>query len=190
MRAAARCYAAGGVSLLIAVAAVGAVLVTASRAGPDAVGLTRAQADEMVRAHNAWRRRVGALPLHWAADLAARAQSRAAVLAARGCIIRHGPLPADVGENLFHASSLRYEAGRADEVFVVSATQVVDAWSAELADYDPVDDTCAPNRQCGHYTQIVWPTTEDVGCGMSICPSLGQIWVCNYRPKGNMRLYE
>jgi pathogenesis-related protein 1 len=187
MRAAARLFAAFGVSLLVAFAAVGAVVVTAGRAGPDADGLTRAQADEIVRAHNAWRRRVGVLPLRWAANLAATAQARAEYLAAHGCVFEHGLLPEDVGENLYRAGPLHTE-GLKDELFVVTATQVVDTWGAESADYSPVHDTCAWNRQCGHYTQIVWTTTEEVGCGMSVCPTLGQVWVCNYRPKGNIRI--
>jgi pathogenesis-related protein 1 len=48
--------------------------------------------------------------------------------------------------------------------------------------------SCASNRQCGHYTQMVWPSTEDLGCGMSVCPTLGQVWVCHYRPTGNVRM--
>ena len=95
--------------------------------------------------------------------------------------------PEDVGENLYHAGPLHAE-GRPDDLFVVTATQVVDAWGAESADYSPVHDACASNRQCGHYTQIVWTTTREVGCGMSVCPTLGQVWVCNYRPRGNIRI--
>jgi pathogenesis-related protein 1 len=64
---------------------------------------------------------------------------------------------------------------------------VVEAWAAESADYSPDTGTCAPTRQCLHYTQIVWPATEEVGCGMAVCPALGQVWVCNYRPAGNIR---
>lgn len=186
MRAAARFPAAFGAALLVALAAVSADLVVARRAAPDGDGLTREQADEIVRAHNAWRQRAGTLPLRWAADLAARAQARAGHLAANGCVIEHGLLPDDVGENLYHAGPLRAE-GREDELFVVTPTQVVDAWGAESADYSPVRDTCAWNRQCGHYTQIVWATTNAVGCGMSVCPTRGQVWVCNYRPRGNVR---
>ena len=78
--------------------------------------------------------------------------------------------------------------GRKDEQAVVTATDVVDTWGEESADYSSAHDTCAWNRQCGHYTQIVWPTTEEVGCGLAVCPTLGQIWVCNYRPRGNTRV--
>jgi pathogenesis-related protein 1 len=187
MSAATRLFAAFGVALLVAVAAVGAFVGTAGRAGHDAGGLTREQAEEVVRAHNAWRRRIGVSPLRWAPDLATGAQARAEYLATRGCVFEHGPLPEDVGENLFRVGPLQVE-GRKDERFAVTATQVVDAWGAESADYSPAGDTCAWNRQCGHYTQIVWATTRDVGCGMSVCPTLGQVWVCRYRPRGNIRM--
>jgi pathogenesis-related protein 1 len=187
MRMAARLVAtlAASLLLLLALAAVGAVAVN-GRAAPGAEGFTPAQADEAVRAHNAWRQRAAVTPLRWAADLAASAQARAADLATHGCAIAHGPLPDNVGENLYHAGPLQGE-GLKDALAPVTATGVVDAWGAESADYSRANDTCAPNRQCAHYTQIVWATTEAVGCGASTCPTLGQVWVCRYRPKGNVR---
>jgi pathogenesis-related protein 1 len=184
---AARILATLGVALLTSVALFGVIEAAAGRPGADGSGLTRDQADEMVRAHNAWRWRVGVPSLRWAGDLAARAQARAAHLAAHGCIIEHGRLPGNVGENLYRAGPLRAD-GREDELFLVTPTHVVDLWGAESADYSSEHDSCAWDRQCGHYTQIVWPTTEEVGCGRSVCPSLGQVWVCNYRPKGNIRI--
>lgn len=149
--------------------------------------LTRAEADEIVRAHNLWRKRAGVLPIRWAADLASQAQNRAGQLASQGCRIEHGLLPDDVGENLYRAGPLR-SSGRKDALLIVSPTQVVDAWGAESEDYSPASGSCAPGRQCGHYTQVVWPTTEEVGCGMAVCSSLGQVWVCRYRPRGNIRV--
>jgi pathogenesis-related protein 1 len=139
----------------------------------------------MVRAHNAWRARAGVLSLRWAADLAAHAQNRALQLARQGCALEHGLLPDDEGENLYRASALRREFG-GDALFVVSPAQVVDAWGAESADYSPASGSCAAGRQCGHYTQIVWAATEEVGCGRSVCQTGGQVWVCNYRPRGNI----
>jgi pathogenesis-related protein 1 len=170
---------------------VGVVTLAGSRSpapqGPPAEGLTRAQADEIVRVHNEWRRRAGVLPVRWAADLATQSQNRARQLASQGCIIEHGMLPGDVGENLYRAGPLR-ASNRKDELLVVSPAQVIDAWGAESADYSPARDACAPNRQCGHYTQIVWPSTEEVGCGMAVCPSLGQVWACRYRPRQIVRV--
>jgi len=149
--------------------------------------ISRADPGDIVHAHNAWRSRAGALSLRWAPDLASQAHDRARQLASQGCSLEHGMLADDVGENLYRASPLRAE-GRQDERLVVTPAQVIDHWAAESADYDPASGSCAPGRQCGHYTQIVWPSTEEVGCGMAVCPSLGQVWVCRYRPAGNVRV--
>lgn len=147
--------------------------------------VTSAEAVEMVRAHNAWRTRAGVRPIRWAADLAAQAQNHAIALARQDCALEHGVLPGDVGENLYRASALLKEGG-GREFYLLPPSRVVDAWGAESDDYSPVTGSCAPGRQCGHYTQIVWPSTEEVGCGMAVCPSLGQVWVCRYRPRGNL----
>jgi pathogenesis-related protein 1 len=189
MRAAAQGWAAWLGSLLVAVTFIDVVACAAGRTGVRLDGLTRAQADQFVRAHNAWRRRAFVSPLRWAEDLAARAQAHAVYLAAHGCVLEHGPLPLDVGQNLYKAGPLRSE-GNANALLAVTAAMVVDAWGAESADYSPEHDTCAPNRQCGHYTQMVWATTDEVGCGMSVCPTLGQVWVCDYRPPGNIRVLK
>ena len=37
---------------------------------------------------------------------------------------------------------------------------------------------------CGHYTQIVWETTQKVGCAKIQCDGF-DLWVCNYDPPGN-----
>jgi len=186
MTASARFLTVSAVPLLVLGAAVGPVTVDGGRPGPGADGLTRGQPEEIVDAHNAWRQRAGRATLHWAADLATRAQARAAYLAAHGCVIEHGPLPWDIGENLFYVGPWQ-SAGRENALRVVTATYIVDGWGKESADYSAVDDRCAWGRQCGHYTQMVWPTTTEVGCGTSVCPTLGQVWVCNYRPAGNVR---
>jgi pathogenesis-related protein 1 len=186
MRTTARILAAFGVSLVVAAGGPSALGVVGCGGQAAGAGLTRAQAEESVRAHNTWRQRAGVPPLRWASDLAARAQARAADLAAHGCGIEHGPLPADVGENVCGVGPLT-AAGQKNEFSVVTATWVVDAWGAEAADYSPERGTCAPNRHCGHYTQIVWAATAEVGCGMAVCPTLGQVWVCDYRPRGNIR---
>jgi pathogenesis-related protein 1 len=42
---------------------------------------------------------------------------------------------------------------------------------------------------CGHYTQVVWRKSTDLGCGFATCSGGGgfvnDIWICNYAPAGN-----
>jgi pathogenesis-related protein 1 len=135
---------------------------------------------EMLSAHNAARAAVGVPALTYSKSLADSAQAWAEHLkATRNCGMRHSK--GDVGENLYWASA--WSNGPAQ---TIAPQAVVDAWVDEKHDYDYASNTCAPGKVCGHYTQVVWKDTRQVGCGMAICDSpQDQIWVCQYSPAGN-----
>lgn len=38
----------------------------------------------------------------------------------------------------------------------------------------------------GHFTQIVWKSTEQLGCGLAITTDNRVYGVCNYFPQGNV----
>jgi pathogenesis-related protein 1 len=71
-----------------------------------------------------------------------------------------------------------------------SAQKAVSLWASEGAcyNYGPITTNdscpCVQGGACGHYTQIVWRNTTEVGCGMATCAD-SEIWVCNFRPPGN-----
>ncbi|MGF1643027.1 MAG: CAP domain-containing protein [Thiotrichales bacterium] len=143
----------------------------------------------MVQAHNQVRAAVGLAPLRWSTALATYAGHWADHLAVNnGCSMRHRSdakaAELDVGENLFWAGPLLWSDGRT-EVQAVSPAEVALDWAAERADYDLASNRCRAGAQCGHYTQMVWRSTTEVGCGMTVCPDQGQLWVCNYNPPGN-----
>jgi pathogenesis-related protein 1 len=144
-------------------------------AGPD-------PREDMLAVHNRVRAEVGVPPLAWSSLLADSAQRWADHLATeKGCAMIHsGP-----GENLYWASAVRYSDGRR-EVQRVGARQVAEAWAGERRHYDPARNSCAAGQVCGHYTQMVWRGTERIGCGYRICDSRQQVWVCHYRPSGNI----
>ncbi|WP_020558216.1 CAP domain-containing protein [Thiofilum flexile] len=142
----------------------------------------------MTASHNRVRAQLGLQPLLWSNRLAGYAQEWADHLASTSCTMIHrveaGRNPANYGENLFWSSPLIWEDGRR-EIARVSAARVVRDWAAEVKFYNYAADTCTPGEQCGHYTQLVWRNTRELGCGMAYCPNRGQIWVCSYNPPGN-----
>lgn len=126
-------------------------------------------ARELVLAHNQWRSRVGVGSLQWSAELAAYAQEWANQLLANG---RFGHRESGAyGENIFMARGRQWPAG-----------EVVNRWASEVRNYNHASNSC--QGVCGHYTQIVWRGTTQVGCGVARSADQ-EIWVCNYNPPGN-----
>jgi hypothetical protein len=157
----------------------------AERGDHDPVtGLTALQRQDMLAAHNRWRSRVGVPALSWSGDLAASAARWAAHLG-RGtaCEMVHSD-NLEIGENIYWASAIQWSDGRTS-VQDVAASFVVDVWGRESADYQPATNTCRAGKTCGHYTQIVWKTTREVGCALRVCDAKDQVWVCQYLPTGN-----
>ena len=123
--------------------------------------------------HNYWRADVGVTgKLEWSDDMAKLAADWARKLKGKKCAFEHRP-DNKFGENLFMGT-----AG------VYNAAYVVDAWASEKTDYSYRKNKCKPGKMCGHYTQIVWQSTEKVGCAKIVCDGM-DIWVCNYDPPGN-----
>jgi pathogenesis-related protein 1 len=160
-----------------------AALATLAR---SASALDFEQQTEILAAHNRWRQAAGVPGLQWSPTLAVGAQKWADELqASRGCAMQHSGIRGQ-GENIFWASPRRWSTGKL-ELQPVTPMRVVDAWGNEKADYDYAGNTCAPGKDCGHYTQLVWKTTTAVGCARAVCGDYSQVWVCQYTPPGNWR---
>jgi len=164
------------------------LLVTAgSRAGEFTI-----DAPAMVKAHNEVRASVGAPKVKWSKALESKAIKRLKQLQKLGCVMKHsGP-----GENLFWASA-RETANKKNAfgqwiwhsaVQKISEKEVVAMWAGEKEMYSYEQGTCrAPlGETCGHYTQLVWKDTREIGCGRSICRDKSQVWLCLYAPAGNI----
>jgi pathogenesis-related protein 1 len=128
-----------------------------------------ALARDMLAVHNAVRARVGMAPLRWSDRLAAHAQEWANILLARR---EFGHRPhSTYGQNLFEIEGAN-----------ASSAEVVNAWASESRNYDHRSNRC--RGVCGHYTQIVWGDTKEVGCGVARGGGR-EVWVCDYDPPGN-----
>ena len=141
-------------------------------------------------AHNSVRAAHGLNPLRWSDSLAAYAQEWADHLAKTNrCFMRHRPQTAgrfkqQYGENLWWASPRVWSDG-IKEVQNITIGRVVKDWADEKPFYNYQKNTCKAGEQCGHYTQIVWRETTEVGCAYQQCSDKSQLWVCNYNPPGN-----
>lgn len=135
----------------------------------------------MLAAHNQWRSKTGVPDLKWLDDLAASAQKWADQLTKSGCTVKHST--SKHGENIYWAGAAQGSDG-SSSMQEISEQNVVDAWGNEVKGYDYTTNSC--HGVCGHYTQVVWKSTTEVGCGMAVCSDKAQIWVCQYSPRGNM----
>ncbi|HEX7699976.1 MAG TPA: CAP domain-containing protein [Kofleriaceae bacterium] len=126
-------------------------------------------AQRFVDAHDRVRAKHCASPLTWSPKLAAVAQKWADSLRDQGCKFGHSG--GQYGENL--------AAGTAG---VLDPEATVKMWYDEIAKYKFPDGGFS--METGHFTQVVWRGTTQVGCGHSSCNG-NDIWVCNYDPAGN-----
>lgn len=143
---------------------------------------SQAGIDQMLAAHNAPRRAVGVADLRWSPALATSAQRWAETL---------------LRENRFEHSSRRDRNNAGENLATTTSstsggaystpTRAISGWIDERADYDAAANLCRSGRVCGHYTQVVWRTTTDVGCGLArTADSRREVWVCHYSPAGNV----
>jgi len=153
---------------------IGASVTTAGESG---------KMQGMTATHNTIRNQLGIAPLVWSDSLAEYARARAIKLAKQGCRMRHGS-SGRYGENLYWASAVRWSNGKR-QVQEINARHVTDSWAQEGKDYNLQTKKCRNGAICGHYTQMIWKNSKELGCGMAVCADKGQIWVCNYNPPGN-----
>jgi hypothetical protein len=60
---------------------------------------------------------------------------------------------------------------------------MVMTWVNEKTSYVP--GTPITNTNFNHYTQLVWRTTTEIGCGMATGSNGNDFLVCRYSPAGN-----
>ncbi len=127
----------------------------------------------MLDAHNAVRARVGLKPLTWSEKLERAAQEWADTLIKEGAF-RHRP-NSPWGQNLYAVSGGEF-----------LPQQIVNGWAAEAKDFDSASNRCKDGHMCGHYTQIVWRDTRELGCAVARGGNR-EVWVCEYSPPGNIQ---
>lgn len=133
----------------------------------------------VLTAHNRARAQFGVQAMSWSDQLAAEAMSHAQYMARTG-IYGHDQTPGrrkKQGENLWRGQrglfsydvmvGVMIEEARLFRPGVFPNNSATGNWSA-----------------VAHYTQIVWPTTTEVGCAVASSAST-DYFVCRYAPTGN-----
>jgi pathogenesis-related protein 1 len=144
----------------------------------ESIGLSSEEVQLLLEEHNRVRSVVGVAPMAWSQHLAVYAQQWADHLADSECRIEHRPVEGEwqglYGENLFTGTAGYYGVNAA-----------VQAWESEKQFFKGEAVSLSNVQQVGHYTQLVWEATSQVGCGKTECRGR-MILVCNYSPPGNV----
>jgi Cysteine-rich secretory protein family len=130
----------------------------------------------MLQVHNRERAAVGVPPLSWSPDLAAHAGVWAAHLGTLGTL-EHAQ-GAGEGENLWMGSSGGF-----------TPDQMAQGWVDEKKTFQngafPNVSTTGSWMAVGHYTQMIWRGTTQVGCAIGH-GAANDVLVCRYSPPGNV----
>lgn len=144
---------------------------------PTPTAALSSEARAVLDEHNRIRRQAGATPLVWSDTLAAGARQWAAQLARSGRF-EHS-----------HASGLGENLAALSPTGEYAPTRFLDLWIAERRDFVPgrfpqVSRT-GDWSDVGHYTQMIWPQTRQLGCA-EVDGSEQTVLVCRYWPAGNV----
>lgn len=163
----------------LAIFAVAAFAAAPPLAAQVTVTPSEAVASRLLAAHNAERARLGLKPLVWSAKLAEHAKKWAQTLAVSN-MFEHAPVAADggEGENLWYGTKDDYTPEEMIGFFV-------DESKLFKRGVFPDVSTSGEWEDVGHYTQIVWKDTREVGCTIA-SNTVRDFLVCRYLPAGNV----
>uniref|UniRef100_A0A8C3T8X4 SCP domain-containing protein n=1 Tax=Chelydra serpentina TaxID=8475 RepID=A0A8C3T8X4_CHESE len=138
------------------------------------------QRKEIVDQHNALRRGVmptsrNMLKMEWSPAAAENAKSWA-----NECTLSHSPEKRRIttvgcGENLYMSTAPN------------SWSDAIQSWYNEVENFMYGIGPTKPGAVIGHYTQVVWYKSYQIGCAVAFCPQseYNYFYVCQYCPAGN-----
>ncbi len=154
----------------------GAPTPAATQAPSAPSKLSEAEKQAILAEQNLYRAQVGQAPLAWSETLAGHAQAWADQLAQKIHALQHSHTEGE-GENLTMSTAGRYPLA-----------ELVKMWGDEKQHFIraafPAVSADGNWKTVGHYTQLVWHSTTEVGCGLATGGGFDFL-VCHYAPPGN-----
>lgn len=130
---------------------------------------------ECLKTHNEYRARHGVPALKISKRMCKHAEEWARILASRGVLIHRNN--SQYGENIFCLWSSNANNNH------VSGREVVDSWYSEISQH--VFHKEPSTLKTGHFTQVVWKESRELGVGMARNRTGEVFVVANYDPPGN-----
>lgn len=131
---------------------------------------------ECLRAHNEYRAKHGVPPLKLSKKLCRHAEEWAKILASRGILTHRNN--STYGENIFCSWS-----SKSNNSSITSGREPVDNWYAEMTEH--IFHKEPTTLKTGHFTQVVWRESRELGVGMTRNRAGEVFIVANYDPPGN-----
>lgn len=159
--------------------AIAGVLAIAVPAVAEAPHVIDRFAGQLLADQNAERASKGETPMTWSQDLAQQAQSWADKLAREDRMYHSDRATRrGAGENLWTGSAGYYDADDMIGGFLSEKKHFRPGTFPQVSSTGRWEDV-------GHYTQIIWPGTREVGCAMA-SNQRHDFLVCRYFPAGNV----
>ena len=129
---------------------------------------------EILSSHNYYRSRHQVDDLKWNKEIQIIAQAHSEKIAP--------------GHSLVHSSNKYKGQSLGENLFMsyygISGEEASKTWYNEIENYDFSTQSSKNSLAVGHFTQLVWKESKEIGCGAA-CDSTFCICCCNYYPAGN-----
>ena len=128
--------------------------------------------------HNQYRTKHQVDDLKWNSEIEKIAQDYSEILALNPLERSSNTYKGEIlGENLYKSKG-------------IIGKEVTFEWYREVDNYDFSTHSPKIDRIAGHFTQLVWKETKEIGCGAAYFGSCCA-FICNYYPAGNsIGLYD
>lgn len=151
-------------------------------------GLSGNLKNNILTLHNNVRAKNGAKPLKWNNNLAVGAQKWVDYLKNNeNCTMRHPTRTQQEMNDYLNNNTWGQNIAWFGNI-EGSPQSCIKGWvTDECQNYNPENPGDQSKGNSGHYTQVVWKNTTEVGCAKASCGNQ-TLWACNYNPSGNIRM--